>query len=278
MQNKKYILEGGRNTGSGSADRSENDLKADNTILACCNHDTLQYLQDEGDGAFLSRIEDKGEIIRMESAVAETKDNVKAVAQYIKQEINNLGEEFEAVWGKVIEKEGYLGVRKRSEKIFGKSLPENYTLREREFSRAAVLEVIKELRCRASNGELSSILRPVNGIIKTAELEAILENAEQVQPSHIQAALEKHLSIEGSIGKEMAQHNKDLKRYISSMTDSIGYVVGLSVIQSRSSGQKYGQPLPIRCQINVGGRDVVHASGKLGDIAKEAAEKAKSEF
>ncbi len=64
MQNKQYILEGGRSTGSGAADRSENHLKADNIIVACCNHDTLGYLQEEGDGAFLSRIEDKGEIVR----------------------------------------------------------------------------------------------------------------------------------------------------------------------------------------------------------------------
>ena len=59
MQNKQYVLEGGRSTGSGAADRSENHLKADNIIVACCNHDTLAYLQEEGDGAFLSRIEDK---------------------------------------------------------------------------------------------------------------------------------------------------------------------------------------------------------------------------
>ncbi len=64
MQNKKYILEGGRGTGSGAADWSENFLKADNIIIACCNHDTLRHFQEEGDGAFLSRIEDKGEIIQ----------------------------------------------------------------------------------------------------------------------------------------------------------------------------------------------------------------------
>ena len=80
MQNKQYILEGGRNTGSGAADRSENHLKAENIIVACCNHDTLQHLQQEGEGAFLSRIEDKGEIIRMESAVAETPENIRQVA------------------------------------------------------------------------------------------------------------------------------------------------------------------------------------------------------
>ncbi len=56
------------------------------------------------------------------------------------------------------------------------------------------------------------------------------------------------------------------------MTDSIGYVVGLAVISSTSSGQMYGQPLPIHCQINAGGADSVIAPGKIGDIAKAAAQ------
>lgn len=272
MQNKTYILEGGRSTGSGAADRSENHLKADNIIVACCNHDTLCFLQEEGDGAFLSRIEDKGEIIQLESAVPETPENIRQVAQYIKQETINLGKEFTNVWEGVIEKEGYEGVRKRSEQIFGKSLPADYTLKEREFSKSAVLEIIKELRCRSSDSKLSSILRPINGIIKTAEFEAIIENSQLVKPEHVRKALEEHLSLEGVLSKEIFKYKKDLKKYIGAMTDSIGYVVGLAVITSKSSGQMYGQPLPIHCQINAGGSDTVVAPGKIGDIAKAAAQ------
>jgi len=272
MQNKKYILEGGRNTGSGAADMSENYLRADNIIIACCNHDTLNYLQEEGDGAFLSRIEDKGEIINMESSVEETKDNVAQVVQYIKQEIDNLDTEFRNAWGSVMEKEGHIGVRRRSEQIYGKKLPQDYKLKAREFSRNAVAEIIKELRCRSADGKLSCILRPINGIIKTAELEAIVENSEHVEPRHIRKALSEHLSIEGAISREITEHKKDLKKYITSMTDSIGYVVGLAVIRSKSSGQMFGQPLPIHCQINAGGSDVITAPGKIGEIAKAAAE------
>ncbi|RJQ51911.1 MAG: hypothetical protein C4526_09125 [Nitrospiraceae bacterium] len=272
MQNKKYILEGGRNTGSGAADRSENYLKADNIIIACCNHDTLQYLREEGDGAFLSRIEDKGEIIHMESSVPETKDHIAQVAQYIKQEIEELGREFENTWGKIAEKEGQAGVRRRCEQLYGKRLPADYKLRAREFSRNAVAEIVKELRCRASDRKLSCILRPINGIIKTAELEAIAENAEFVEPRHITTALREHTSIEGAISREMLEHKKDLKKYIASMTDSIGYVVGLAVIRSSSSGQMFGQPLPIHCQITAGGSDVITSPGKLGEIARAAAE------
>jgi len=272
MQNKEYILEGGKSTGSGAADRSEDHLKADNIIIACCNHDTLAYLQQEGDGAFLSRIEDKGEIIQMESAVPENAHHIRQVAQYVKQEIINLGEEFRNAWGEILEKEGYEGVRKRSEHIFGKKLPVDYQLKERDFSRPAVLEIVKELRCRSSDGKLSGILRPINGIIKTAEMEAILDNAPLVEPKHVRNAIEEHLSLEGVLSKEIIEHKKDLKKYISSMTDSIGYVVGLAVVQSKSSDQMLGQPLPIHCQVNTGGRDAVVAPGKIGDIAKAAAQ------
>ncbi len=272
MQNKEYILEGGKNTGSGAADRSENMLKANNIIIACCNHDTLSFLQSEGDGAFLSRIEDKGEIVQMESSVEETPETLMQTARYIKQEIISIGTEFRDTWGEIIEKEGYIGVRQRSEKIFGRTLPAGYVLKEREFTRNAVAEIVKELRCRASDGKLSAILRPINGIIKTAEHEAILENADFVTARHVKKALIEHMSLEGSLSKDSIRHKKELKNYISSMTDAIGYVVGLAVISSQASGQMFGQPLPIHCQINPGGADTVAASGKTGDIAKAAAQ------
>ena len=272
MQNKSYILEGGRNTGSGAADRSENEIRADNIIVACCNHDTLAHLQQEGEGAFLSRIEDRGEIIHMDSAVPENTETIRQVAQYVKQEIKQLGQEFAETWGKIEAREGRAGIRQRCENIFGRKLPEAFDLREREFSRAAVLEIIKEMRCRSSDRKLSGILRPLNGIIKTAIIEAIIADAPIVESIHVRSALKEHQSLEGALAEETSRYKKDLKKYISSLTDSIGYVVGLAVIHSGSSGRMYGQPLPIHCQINAGGSDTVIATGKLGDIAKAAAQ------
>jgi len=270
MQNKSYMLEGGRNTGSGAADRSETPLKADNIIVACCNYDTLRYLRREGDGAFLSRIEDKGEIIHMQSAVPDNPENIRQAAQYVKQEIINIGRDLRETWGEVIEKEGQEGVRNRSEKIFGRRLPAAFSLKAREFSRDAVLEIIKEMRCRSSDKKLSGILRPINGIIKTAEIEAILDNYSRVEALHVRRALQEHISLEGALSIEAGKHKEDLKKYIGSLTDSIGYVVGLAVIHSKSSGQMYGQPLPIHCQVIAGGSDKVIAPGKVGEIAKGA--------
>ncbi|MBW1780330.1 MAG: ATP-binding protein [Deltaproteobacteria bacterium] len=272
MQNKKFVLEGGRSTGSGSADRSEDSLRADNIIIACCNHDTLTYLKEEGDGAFLSRIEDRGEVIQMESAVPETAENIAQVATYIKQETLNLGREFERAWGEILKKEGHEGVRARCQRIIGRPLPDDYRLEQRDFSRGAVLEIIKELRSRASDRKLSAILRPINGIIKTAEFEAILDNSALVEAFHVRRALDSHMSLEGAVSKEIFESRKDLKQYIGSMTDAIGYVVGLAVVQSGSSGEMHGLPLPIHCQINAGAADTMAAPGNLGDIAKAAAQ------
>jgi Lon-like ATP-dependent protease len=271
MQEKKYILEGGQGTGSGAADRSENHLRAQNIIVACCNHDTVEYLRTEGDGAFLSRIEDKGEIVHMESAVAESPETIRQVVQYVKQEVDRIEEEFRHAWGEVLENEGMQSVRARCEQIFGRRLPSDFRLAARDFSRDAVMEIVKELRCRASDGKLTAILRPINGIIKAAVFEAIFSNASHVEPQHVRIALQEHLSLEGSMHQEIAQHKKDLKKYIDSITDSIGYVVGLAVVQSNASGQQYGQPLPIHCLVDAGA-DRVIAGGKVGEIAKAAAQ------
>lgn len=272
MQSQSYMLEGGRHSGSGAADRSEDDIRAENIIIACCNHDTLNYLKQEGDGAFLSRIEDKGEVIEMQSAVDQDSDTIRQVAQYVKQEIDNLSRDFDRVWGEIRQAEGNAGVRERCEHIMGQSLPSDFSLSSREFSRAAVMEIIKELRCRAGDEKLSCLLRPINGVIKSAELRAIADNAPLVQPEHVREALKEHMSLEGAMAREMIQHKKDLKKYITTLTDAIGYVVGLAVYTSRAGGQMYGQPLPIHGQVLAGGADRVAAPGKIGDIARAAAQ------
>ncbi len=272
MQSKSYTLEGGRQSGSGSADRSEDPLKAENIFIACCNHDTLTYLKQEGDGAFLSRIEDKGEVIEMESAVPESQESIRQAAQYVKQEIDHLGEEFNTLWGDILKKEGQDGVRQRCEHIMGRSLPNDYALTPRQFSRSAVMEIIKELRCRTGDGKLSCILRPINGVIKSAQFIAIAKNDAIIQPEHIRQALTEHMSLEGAMTRELIEQKKDLKKYIATLTDAIGYVVGLAVFNSQASGRMYGQPLPIHGQILAGGTDSVTAPGKIGEIAKAAAQ------
>ena len=272
MQERKYILEGGKNTGSGASNRSENEVKAENIIIACCNHDTLGYLREAGDGAFLSRIEGKGAIIEMDCAVPETPENTRQVVQYIKQELVKLEDEINENWGEILEKEGKQSVKERSEKILGRSLPDGYEINIRQLSKPAVMEIIKELRCRASDKKLSAMLRPINRIISASQYEAIIDCAELVEPKHIREAFANHQSLEGSLTEDIRKYDKDLKMYLDSMhgEDCIGYVVGLAVFGSNSSGQMFGTPLPIRCQIDLG-VDKIDLPGKIGDSAMGAA-------
>ena len=100
----------------------------------------------------------------------------------------------------------------------------------------------------------------------------MFDNSQLVGAEHARRALGEHLSLEGTLSKELVKHKKDLKKYISALTDSIGYVVGLAAIHSRSSGQMFGLPLPIHGQIIAGSSDTVIAPGKIGDIAKAAAQ------
>ena len=276
MQEKKYILEGGKSTGSGSSDRSENEVRADNIIIACCNHDTLAHLRSAGDGAFLSRIEGKGAIIEMDSAVPETPENTKQAVQYIKQEMLKIEDEMDENWGEILKKEGIAGVKERTEQILGKSLPDGYDLKIREMSKPAVMEIIKELRCRASDQKLSAMLRPINRIISASQYEAILDCADYVEPKHVRKAMNSHQSLEGSLSEGSRKYNKDMKMYLDSMhgKDCIGYVVGLAVVGS-GSGQMFGTPLPIRCQIDLGA-DRIDLPGKMGDSTLAAAKEVRS--
>jgi Lon-like ATP-dependent protease len=208
----------------------------------------------------------------MESAVEECPATIVQTAQYVKQEVERIAEEFKGAWGEVLAEEGMESVRRRCEEIFGRPLSPAFSLTTRDFSRPAVMEIIKEMRCRAADGKLTAILRPINGIIKSAVFEAIFRDAPVVEPEHVQTALREHLSLEGAMHKEMARHKQDLKKYIDSITDSIGYVVGLAVMASSASGQMHGQPLPIHCQVDAGGVDQVVAAGKIGEIAQAAAQ------
>ena len=71
---------------------------------------------------------------------------------------------------------------------------------------------------------------------------------------------------------------KELPAYLNELSDNIGLVTGLSVVVAQESQQKYGSPLSIKCQVNMGFSDTVNATGKLGEIAKESCMNVRSNF
>lgn len=270
MQNGSYRLEGGK-SGS-SADSSENMVPANFILFASCNHDTYRYLVEEGEGALLSRFHGRGRIIELRSEVSETPERVRELAQYIKQEITALGGEFEEQWGEVIRREGHEGVRRRNIEAYGRTPANEFRMEARDFSRAAIAEIVKELRCRSGNGKLSAMLRPINGIVREAVMAAITDNGKQVTPAHVALAIERHIGLEGALMADAIRYKRELKDYLDSATEGIGYVVGLAVYTSPESGQMYGTLMPIKCQMIRGASDVITTTGKLGEIAREAAQ------
>jgi len=270
MQNGEYRLEGGK-TGS-SADSSQNMVPANFLLFASCNHDTYRYLVDEGEGALLSRFHGKGRVVELRSEVAETPARIRELAQYIKQEIQTINEEFEEQWGEIIRREGHEGVRRRNLEAFGRVPAGTFRLEAREFGRDAIAEMVKELRSRASNGRLSAMLRPLNGIIRETEMDAISENSPVVTAHHVAQAIGRNVGLEGALMADAIRYKRELKDYLETATTGVGYVVGLAVFTSAESGQMYGTLMPIKCQVLKGNADVVTTTGRLGEIAKESAQ------
>jgi len=270
MQNGEYRLEGGR-TGS-SADSSQNMIPARFTLFASCNHDTYRYLVEEGEGALLSRFHGRGRVVELRSEVEDSPERIRELAQYIRQELETIRQEFQEQWGEVIRLEGHEGVRRRNYETFGRVPAEAFRLDVREFSKEAVREIVRELRSRAGDGKLSALLRPVNGVIREAVMEAIVTNSGLVQAVHVRKAVERQVGLEGALMADAIRYKRELKAYLETATSGVGYVVGLAVYRSKESGQMYGTLMPIKCQTLRGGTDVVTTTGRLGEIARESAQ------
>ena len=209
--------------------------------------------------------------MELDSEVEETPERIRELAQYIKQEVENMNEEFEEQWGEVIRQEGHEGVRRRNMETFGRTPPGEFIMKARDFSRDSVREIVKELRSRAGSGKLSAMLRPINGIIREAVMEAIMDNSPLVEPAHVERAAARHIGLEGSLMADAIRYKRELKGYLDTAASGIGYVVGLAVYTSKESGQMYGTLMPIKCQVLKGSADVVTTTGRLGEIAKESA-------
>ena len=137
------------------------------------------------------------------------------------------------------------------------------------FSRKAVEYIIEEARRRANRkGHLTLRLRELGGLVRTAGDIAIEENAKIVEPKHIIKAKKIAKSLEGQIADKIIEHKKDYE-VIVTKGKKIGRINGLAVIGGE--GNFSGIILPIESEITPGGKvSEFIATGKLGDIAKEA--------
>ncbi|MBD3164485.1 ATP-dependent protease LonB [Candidatus Woesearchaeota archaeon] len=137
------------------------------------------------------------------------------------------------------------------------------------FDRGAVHTVIEEARRRANRkGHLTLRLRDLGGLVRAAGDIAIEEKAKLVKKEHVNKAKRLARPLEKQLADKYIEKRKQYQVIVTE-GKKIGRVNGMAVIGGADAFS--GIILPIEAQVTAGGkkRDVV-ATGKLGDIAKEA--------
>ncbi|RLE38434.1 ATP-dependent protease LonB [Candidatus Woesearchaeota archaeon] len=137
------------------------------------------------------------------------------------------------------------------------------------FSKEAVGGIIEEARRRANRkGHLTLRLRELGGLIRAAGDIAVEQKAKVVELKHIKQALKIARTLEQQMADKSIERKKEYEVIVTT-GKIIGRVNGLAVM---GSGETFsGIILPIESEVVPGGKErAIIATGKLGEIAKEA--------
>jgi len=137
------------------------------------------------------------------------------------------------------------------------------------FGVSAINEIIMEAKRRANRkGYLTLRLRELGGLIRAAGDVAKEQNSNMVEAKHVKKAKLIAKTLEEQISDKIVEHKKQYE-VIVTQGKIVGRVNGLAVIGTASSNS--GIILPIESEITKGGKEnTIIATGKLGEIAKEA--------
>ena len=182
--------------------------------------------------ALRSRIRGYGYEIHMNETMPDNKENEMKIAKFVAQEV-----------------------------VKDQKIP--------HFSRAAVLTIIEEARRRANRkGHLTLRLRDLGGLIRAAGDLALERKSKLVEPVHIKDAKKIARTLEQQIADKYIERKKEYE-VIVIKGKKVGRVNGLAVIGGE--GAYSGIILPIEAEVTPGGKEKeIVATGKLGEIAKEA--------
>ncbi|MBW2974241.1 ATP-dependent protease LonB [Candidatus Woesearchaeota archaeon] len=137
------------------------------------------------------------------------------------------------------------------------------------FSKEAVDEILEEARKMANRkGHLTLRLRELGGLIRAAGDLAKEKNSKLVNKEHIHGAKKIARTLEKQLADKYIERKKEYAVIITE-GKKIGRVNGLAVIGGEDAYS--GIILPIESQVTPGGKESeIIATGKLGEIAKEA--------
>jgi len=232
LQEGKFPILGQSERSSGAMVKSE-PVPCDFILVAAGNLDALQGMHP----ALRSRIRGYGYEIYMNTTMPDNNLNRQKLVRFVAQEV-----------------------------VKDKKIP--------HFDKYGVAEIIKEAQRRAGRkGRLTLRLRELGGLVRVAGDIAREESAEFVLREHVQKARRIARSLEQQVADRYIQRRKE---YNTIMTggSQIGTVNGLAALGAETGMAEFsGIVLPIVAEVTPahtksGGRVV--ATGKLGEIAKEA--------
>ncbi len=234
LQEGKFSITGQSERSSGAMVKSE-AVPCDFILVCAGNMDAIQGMHP----ALRSRIRGYGYEVYMRSTMDDTEENRKKLVRFVAQEVAK-----------------------------DKKIP--------HFDRKAVAEIIKEAQRRAGRrGQLTLRLRELGGLIRVSGDIAREENKPVVTQQHVFSAKRIARSLEQQIVDRYIQARKDYKSF-NVEGDLVGVVNGLAALNSGSSmTEMSGVVLPIVAEVTpaqIKNAGKIIATGKLGEIAKEAVE------
>ena len=234
MQEKKFSISGQSEHSAGAMVHTE-PVPCDFILVAAGNLDALQGMHP----ALRSRIRGYGYEVYMKAVMDDNEENRRNLVRFVAQEVKKDGK-----------------------------IP--------HFTKDAVIEIIKEAQKRAGRkGKLTLRLRELGGLIRVAGDIAREEGAKYVDARHVLKAKKLSKPLEQQVADRWIEIKKDYKTFLTSGY-SVGMVNGLAVYSAGSGMAEYsGIVLPIMAEVTPAqskdqGRMI--ATGKLGEIAKEAVE------
>ena len=234
IQEGEFSISGQSERSAGAMTKTE-PVPCDFVLVAAGNLDAIQGMHP----ALRSRIRGYGYEVYMNSTIPDSHDNREKLVRFIAQEVA------------------------KDEKIG-------------HFSKGAIGEVIHEAQRRAGRqNHLSLRLRELGGLVRVAGDVSRELGEDTVTAEHVMTAKTIAKPLEQQIADRYVERRKDYKTY-SIKGSEIGMVNGLAVMGANSGmSEMAGILMPIVAEVTPAqyknhGR--VIATGKLGDIAKEAVE------
>ena len=232
LQERKFPIVGQSERSAGAMVKTE-PVPSDFVLVAAGNVDSVQTMHP----ALRSRIRGYGYELYVKTTMPDTVENRMKLVRFVAQEV-----------------------------VKDKKIP--------HFDAPAVIEVVREAQRRSGrSGQLTLRLRELGGLVRVAGDIALSEGVPVVHAEQVVRAKRASRSLEQQIADRYIERRKEYRMF-STDGAAVGIVNGLAAINAQTGMAEFsGIVLPIAAEVTPAQtRDggVVVATGKLGEIAREA--------